>query len=258
MIGQAITLSCCCPSEELKAQRRVNKDIERQLRRHDRHMLRELKVLLLGTGESGKSTLIKQMRIIQGTGYSQTDRNTFLSHIHRNVISAMQTLLKAMQTLKINFEQVENNKNAQLVVNIDASALNRLETAHVEALISLWSDQGVQKAYARRREFELPDSARYYLDDVNRLASKDYCPSDQDILRVRIPTTGIVEYPFEMDPVNGCTMRLVDVGGQRSERRKWIHCFEQVTSIIFIVALSEYDQVLFEHRQVVSDDHHVY
>ena len=40
--------------------------------------------------------------------------------------------------------------------------------------------------------------------------------------------------------------RMVDVGGQRSERRKWIHCFENVTSIIFLVALSEYDQVLAE------------
>jgi hypothetical protein len=46
-------------------------------------------------------------------------------------------------------------------------------------------------------------------------------------------------------------IRLVDVGGQRSERRKWIHCFERVTSIIFLVALSEYDQVLYESANVV-------
>ena len=39
---------------------------------------------------------------------------------------------------------------------------------------------------------------------------------------------------------------MVDVGGQRSERRKWIHCFENVTSIMFLAALSEYDQVLVE------------
>lgn len=47
---------------------------------------------------------------------------------------------------------------------------------------------------------------------------------------------------------------MVDVGGQRSERRKWIHCFENVTSIIFLVALSEYDQILFESENEVSDD----
>lgn len=46
---------------------------------------------------------------------------------------------------------------------------------------------------------------------------------------------------------------MVDVGGQRSERRKWIHCFENVTSIIFLVALSEYDQILFESDNEVRD-----
>jgi len=45
---------------------------------------------------------------------------------------------------------------------------------------------------------------------------------------------------------------MVDVGGQRSERRKWIHCFENVTSIMFLAALSEYDQVLVESDNEVS------
>jgi guanine nucleotide-binding protein subunit alpha len=44
---------------------------------------------------------------------------------------------------------------------------------------------------------------------------------------------------------------MFDVGGQRSERKKWIHCFENVTSIIFCVALSEYDQVLLEENSQV-------
>ena len=45
--------------------------------------------------------------------------------------------------------------------------------------------------------------------------------------------------------------RLFDVGGQRSERKKWIHCFEDVTAIIFCVAMSEYDQVLHEDETTV-------
>ena len=82
-----------------------------------------------------------------------------------------------------------------------------------------------------------------YLDSVERISKPDYLPSLQDILRVRVPTTGIIEYPFDLDSI---IFRMVDVGGQRSERRKWIHCFENVTSIMFLVALSEYDQVLVE------------
>lgn len=45
--------------------------------------------------------------------------------------------------------------------------------------------------------------------------------------------------------------RIVDVGGQKSERRKWIHCFENVTSLIFLASLSEYDQVLEERETIV-------
>lgn len=48
------------------------------------------------------------------------------------------------------------------------------------------------------------------------------------------------------------TFRLFDVGGQRSERKKWIHCFEDVTAIIFCVAMSEYDQVLHEDETTVN------
>ena len=43
---------------------------------------------------------------------------------------------------------------------------------------------------------------------------------------------------------------MFDVGGQRSERKKWIHCFEGVTSIIFCVALSGYDLVLAEDEEM--------
>lgn len=69
---------------------------------------------------------------------------------------------------------------------------------------------------------------------------KDYQPTEQDILRTRVKTTGIVEVHFSFKNLN---FKLFDVGGQRSERKKWIHCFEDVTAIIFCVAMSEYDQV---------------
>ncbi|XP_026467537.1 guanine nucleotide-binding protein G(q) subunit alpha-like [Ctenocephalides felis] len=84
---------------------------------------------------------------------------------------------------------------------------------------------------------------QHYLSDLARIEDPNYLPTEQDILRARAPTTGIIEYPFDLDSI---VFRMVDVGGQRSERRKWIHCFENVTSIIFLVALSEYDQILFE------------
>ncbi|XP_050842389.1 guanine nucleotide-binding protein G(q) subunit alpha-like isoform X3 [Serinus canaria] len=138
---------------------------------------------------------------------------------------------------------LEQEAHAQLVREVDVEKVSTFENPYVDALRSLWNDPGIQECYDRRREYQLSDSTKYYLNDLDRIADSDYLPTQQDVLRVRVPTTGIIEYPFDLQSV---IFRMVDVGGQRSERRKWIHCFENVTSIMFLVALSEYDQVLVE------------
>lgn len=76
-----------------------------------------------------------------------------------------------------------------------------------------------------------------------------YIPDNQDMLHARLRTTGITETLFEMRSIN---FQLVDVGGQRSERKKWIHCFEGVQCLLFMVALSGYDQCLVEDQNAVS------
>ncbi|KAL9917272.1 G protein alpha q subunit isoform X3 [Glossina fuscipes] len=233
----------CCLSEEAKEQKRINQEIERQLRRDKRDARRELKLLLLGTGESGKSTFIKQMRIIHGSGYSDEDKRGYIKLVFQNIFMAMQSMIKAMDMLRISYGKEEHSELAALIMSIDYETVTTFEDPYLSAIKTLWDDTGIQECYDRRREYQLTDSAKYYLMDLDRVAQPDYLPTVQDILRVRVPTTGIIEYPFDLEEIR---FRMVDVGGQRSERRKWIHCFENVTSIIFLVALSEYDQILFE------------
>lgn len=86
-----------------------------------------------------------------------------------------------------------------------------------------------------------------YFDAIDRIGAPNFLPTDQDVLRSRVKTTGIAESKFSFGTL---TYRIFDVGGQRSERKKWIHCFEDVTAIIFLVAISEYDQVLIEDESV--------
>lgn len=237
----------CCLSEEAKEQKRINQEIERQLRKDKRDARRELKLLLLGTGESGKSTFIKQMRIIHGAGYSDEDKRGFIKLVFQNIFMAMNSMIRAMDLLAIPYGdlacQLKLKEHAELVRAVDYESVTTFEEPYVTAIKALWGDSGIQHCYDRRREYQLTDSAKYYLSDLDRIAAPDYLPTQQDILRVRVPTTGISEYPFDLEEIR---FRMVDVGGQRSERRKWIHCFENVTSIIFLVALSEYDQILFE------------
>jgi guanine nucleotide-binding protein subunit alpha len=81
------------------------------------------------------------------------------------------------------------------------------------------------------------------MQDLSRIFARSYVPTNQDILRSRRKTVGITEETFD---IGRHTYRMFDVGGQRSERRKWIHCFEDVNCILFIVAISGYDQGLLE------------
>uniref|UniRef100_A0A8D3C9X6 Guanine nucleotide-binding protein subunit alpha n=1 Tax=Scophthalmus maximus TaxID=52904 RepID=A0A8D3C9X6_SCOMX len=222
------SMMACCLSEEAKESKRINAEIDKQLRRDKRDSRRELKLLLLGTGESGKSTFIKQMRIIHGAGYSDEDKRGFIRLVYQNVFTSMQAMIRATETLKIPYKYEQNRSNAMLVKEVDIEKIAGFDTPYIVAIKCLWSDPGIQE---------------YVCVDLDRVTAEGYVPTQQDVLRVRVPTTGIIEYPFDLENV---IFRMVDVGGQRSERRKWIHCFENVTSIMFLVALSEYDQVLVE------------
>ncbi|KAK9522816.1 hypothetical protein VZT92_019259 [Zoarces viviparus] len=233
----------CCVSAEDKENQRINEEIEKQLRRDKKDSRRELKLLLLGTGESGKSTFIKQMRIIHGGGYTDEDKKSYAKLVYQNIFTSMQAMTRAMEALSISFADPQNQSHANSVLEVEVDKVEEFHQSLAVAIRSLWEDAGIQQCYDRRREYQLSDSTKYYLTDLDRISQPSYIPDLQDILRVRVPTTGIIEYPFDMENV---IFRMVDVGGQRSERRKWIHCFENVTSIIFLVALSEYDQVLAE------------
>ncbi|XP_077478689.1 guanine nucleotide-binding protein subunit alpha-14-like [Stigmatopora argus] len=236
-------LTCCYLSPEKAERRRINRAIERQLKRDRKQNERTFKLLFLGTADSGKSTFLKQIRILHGTGYTESQRVSFIRLVCQNMLTSMQALIEAMGILNVEFAEEQNIDLAKRLSEVEGERLVRLESWQVNAIKNLWHDRGLQKCYDRRREFCLSDSAKYYFSDLDRITAPSYIPNLQDILRVRIPTTGIIEYPFK---VKGVTFRMVDVGGQRSERRKWIHCMDNVCAIIFLAGLNEYDRVMLE------------
>ncbi|KAH9653072.1 Guanine nucleotide-binding protein alpha-1 subunit [Citrus sinensis] len=128
----------------------------------------------------------------------------------------------------------------------------RLTKELAEDIETLWADPAIQETYAHGNELQLPDCANYFMENLQRLSDANYVPTKDDVLYARVRTTGVVEIQFS--PVgehkkSGEVYRLFDVGGQRNERRKWIHLFEGVSAVIFCAAISEYDQTLFEDEQ---------
>lgn len=96
-------------------------------------------------------------------------------------------------------------------------------------------------------------NATSFFDSIDRLFLPHWLPTDQDLIHSRLRTTGITETLFEVKALRFC---MVDVGGQRSERRKWIHSFEGVHCLLFIASLSGYNQNLLEDQNAVSGRSH--
>lgn len=223
--------------EDNKANEKINSELRRDKTRLDS----EIKLLLLGAGESGKSTVAKQMKIIHLDGFTKEECESYKSIIAANIVGSMRVLVKASADMGFNIS--EDNREAASRICDDKLFAGVLTASYGRDIKALWEDQAVRSTFARSSSFQLNDSAGYYFDAVERLVQPDYIPTPQDVLRSRTKTTGIIETEFE---VQGTQFRMVDVGGQRSERKKWMYCFQDVTAVIFCVAMSEYDLNLYE------------
>lgn len=238
----------CTLSAEDKAAVERSKMIDKNLRADGERAAREVKLLLLGAGESGKSTIVKQMKIIHEHGYTQEECAQYRQVVYSNTIQSMIAIIRALGTLKVEFGHSDRADDARELFALAGSMEDVKFTPELVSIMKrLWNDSGVQNCFARSREYQLNDSAAYYLNALDRLGSPDYVPTEQDVLRTRVKTTGIVETHFTFKDLH---FKMFDVGGQRSERKKWIHCFEGVTAIIFCVALSAYDLVLAEDEEM--------
>ncbi|KAJ3461680.1 hypothetical protein MRS44_010233 [Fusarium solani] len=234
----------CGMSTEEKEGKARNEEIENQLKRDKMMQRNEIKMLLLGAGESGKSTILKQMKLIHEGGYSRDERESFKEIIFSNTVQSMRVILEAMESLELPLEDQRMEYHVQTIfmqpAQIEGDVLPRRLAAPsrpcgriVYVLLSMTPCASL--------------TMNSYFDNIARIAAPDYMPNDQDVLRSRVKTTGITETTFI---IGDLTYRMFDVGGQRSERKKWIHCFENVTTILFLVAISEYDQLLFEDETV--------
>eukprot|EP00967_Tisochrysis_lutea_P087468 scaffold123748_cov32-Tisochrysis_lutea.AAC.1 len=228
--------------EELVAAQKLSKKIDKEMKAgvHAENMKK--KMLLLGAGESGKSTIFKQMQVITSGGYTKQELASFKWIIHRNVLDAIQILVRQAGEFGIPLAE-ENEERAEKVELWEGENINP-ELA--EEISILWKDPGIQICFERRAEFQLGDASKYFLEAVSRIGVPDFVPTEEDVLHARVRTSGVVSKEFLLSGSVDRTIELFDVGGQRSERRRWIHYFDHVDSIIFVAAISEYDQVLAE------------
>ena len=153
------------------------------------------------------------MRVIHSGGYSPEELSSFKWIIQKNVLDGIKTLLNKCTDLGLEIgEDAEDAADAILLwegENINPKLAKDIRTA--------WDDSAVQECYERRSEFQLGDSTKHFLDQVERLAADEYLPTLDDVLHSRVRTSGVISKDFI---INNVPFQMYDVGGQRSERRR--------------------------------------
>lgn len=236
-------------TKEQKKQLKNSKQIDKDAANDLKCVEQAVKILLLGAGESGKSTLLKQMNTIYGDGYNEEEVRSYVHIIRNNLLDIAKTLIEQTDMLKEKGVEnttisAANRKIADEVMAVYSLEENDSQWEEVCNKIStLWEEEeGVKVTYNNQSMYQLPGAGDFFLRKAREIGSSGFYPKEEDILRARIRTTGIVEKEFSIGKTK---FKIFDVGGQRNERKKCIHCFEDVTCVIFVASLAGYDKYLY-------------
>eukprot|EP01084_Bolivina_argentea_P225991 381803_1 len=202
------------------------------------------KLLFLGPGGSGKSTIFKQLQWLHGNGFSDGDIEELKQHISCQIITQMQAAIKYY--LHDN-EPIQNNTKLETAITTirEYNHTHELTKDIATNIQYIWkTDERLQQIFNKHPTKKvLENSTQYFWNEIDRISQPDYIPTKNDIINIRNRTTGIIEKKFT---IRNCNFHIFDVGGQKSERKKWIKCFDDVKAVVFVVSIASYNEMMFE------------
>lgn len=206
----------------------------------------EVKVSILGTSESGKSTLLKAIRFHTAAEFNREEHISFAKKTRANIVRGMLIILEAMECLNIPLQHRGSDCHAQILRQV-AQVNDEYPEEVAEAVTHLWADAGIQEAFRQRCGYQLLENLPYFAGRVQQVIRPGYIPSREDVLRLWTHTEGIWETTLDLDDA---IVKFFDMGGNRSQQRKWIHTFKDADSIVFTVDASAYCRRLFENESM--------
>ncbi|KAL5032165.1 hypothetical protein BDEG_20315 [Batrachochytrium dendrobatidis JEL423] len=237
------------PTTTRAEQARVSREIDAMLAREKESILKrtnkEPKILLLGSGDSGKTTFMKQLKIIHGGGYSNSERASFRPILHSNLCDSIHALILASEQLRISPKDTVIEEVMIKLLDF-CQTKDQLVTLEIAELMSqFFHDENIASILPLPAfsNIMIQDTAAYFLSNVKEFSKEEYLPTDQDILNLRLPTSQITATIFH---INSFDFHIYDIGGQIKHRKQWTPYFDKVNQIIFFISLASYDQVLAE------------
>ncbi|GAB0194598.1 guanine nucleotide-binding protein G(t) subunit alpha-1 [Grus japonensis] len=142
------------------AEEKHSRELEKKLKEDAEKDARTVKLLLLGAGESGKSTIVKQMKIIHQDGYSLEECLAFIAIIYSNTLQSMLAIVRAMTTLNIQYGDSARQDDARKLLHLSDTIEEGTMPKEMSDIIGrLWKDAGIQACFDRASEYQLNDSA---------------------------------------------------------------------------------------------------
>eukprot|EP01130_Rhizamoeba_saxonica_P001478 TRINITY_DN11337_c0_g1_i1.p1 TRINITY_DN11337_c0_g1~~TRINITY_DN11337_c0_g1_i1.p1 ORF type:complete len:378 (-),score=90.66 TRINITY_DN11337_c0_g1_i1:39-1118(-) len=204
--------------------------------------------LILGISGSGKSTFVKQLKMIhEDTPFQDDELRAFVDVLRNNVVVGMKEIVELVEKFGYDVDE-DNRRYARYFRENDVVSINAIEQK--DKIDALWADPSVMRAWEESKTQQIQMTHLSYLlqNEVwDRLAAEDYVPTQEDIVRVRQRTTGA--YTFRI-PIEKYLWEFVDVGGQVPEREKWVRIISEknVNAIIFFAAMDEYNMMSSEQN----------
>eukprot|EP00158_Paraphelidium_tribonemae_P002135 Partr_v1_DN25143_c0_g1_i1_m76557 putative Guanine nucleotide binding protein (G protein) alpha len=144
----------------------------------------KFKILLLGSGESGKSTVLKQLKLIHRINISPQETKEIASSLKRNSVECMAVLIEQAQQFGYDFESDEQRAKAEILKKVDPSSSDEITDSVADSIKTLWKSECIVKTFERKNEYWILDAAEYYFQNIDRFVQDDYEPSEEDVVMV--------------------------------------------------------------------------
>lgn len=207
----------------------------------------DTKILLIGPGESGKTTIWRQLKVNYCGGFDKTEKATLKPCIQINILSDMANLISYMHEHGNSVSEDLLN-SADVITSLNVTDSEELCPDVAAEIKKLWNDPMMKLNYSNATNIGIGDNADFFIESVERIASPSYVPSDEDLLKSRIKTTG----KSDLDVMfNDIRVKMVDIGGQLSERKNWDKFYKGVEYLIFVIPLSDFNQQMYEESSML-------
>mmetsp|Transcript_17952 Transcript_17952/g.19990 ORF Transcript_17952/g.19990 Transcript_17952/m.19990 type:complete len:356 (-) Transcript_17952:175-1242(-) len=196
-----------------------------------------MRILMLGIGGSGKSTVTQQLRILHNP--KSKDRAFTAEEISNYAEVIVKNLYQAFEVLLRDFEGEDEGEAHDFFRNYREQKSEKDHKEQMDAAKEILEDEAFKNLCLTPGIYPEIPTLNHYIAQFETVLDTNYVPTDEDIVKCKQRTVGISRSRFKRDKL---VWEVIDAGGQPVERKKWDRILEEeIRAVIYVVAVNEFD-----------------